>query len=118
NMAADGLRLSSPAGAIDRPPHDRPLRGDVLVGVRAENAAIAELGGSGTGGADGVLRGRIHVVEPMGAESFVTVELEGGDRVTCRAAPDFTADFGAPVGVRVEPDRLHLFDRESQRRLD
>lgn len=114
-MTADGHRLSSQAGTLVRSPASAaspPPRGEVLVGVRAENASLTMDDG------EGVLRGRIHVIEPMGAESFVTISLEGGGRLTCRAAPDYTAAFGEVVHVRVDPGHLHLFDPATERRLD
>jgi multiple sugar transport system ATP-binding protein len=87
-----------------------PVRG-VLIGVRAEDARVA------TEPRPDSRKGRIFVVEPMGPETFVTVELEAGGRVVCRAEPSFAAPPGAPAWVTLDPARLHLFDPRTERRI-
>ncbi len=64
----------------------------------------------------GSLEGRVWLVEPAGAETFVTVE-RGGELLTIRAAPDFQARSGAAVHLRADPGRLLWFDAVTGRRL-
>jgi len=65
-------------------------------------------------------------VEPMGNETLVDVRI-GDQRVMARAAREFTAPIGSPIGVRVAlksacffgPEgttALHRSDRASKRR--
>jgi multiple sugar transport system ATP-binding protein len=82
----------------------------VQVGVRPEDLALVP------GEAPGALEARVWLVEPVGAETWVTVE-RGGEQLTLRAPPDFEAPSGAAVHLRVDPDRLHWFDARSGRRL-
>jgi multiple sugar transport system ATP-binding protein len=80
------------------------LEGEGQVGVRAENVAV------GVGLLpEGAQEGRVAVVEPMGAETFVTVRVRG-ERVMARAAADFVVNPGDVVWIRVDPQHLHRFD--------
>jgi multiple sugar transport system ATP-binding protein len=85
------------------------------VGVRPEDLEVG-LAGSGAAPPPGALAGRVYLVEPLGAEAWVTVEREG-ERLTVRAPADFHPPSGAPVWVRVPEGRLHRFDSETGRRL-
>jgi multiple sugar transport system ATP-binding protein len=84
---------------------------DVIVGVRPEDLEV----GAGPR-PEGALGGRVYVVEPMGAETWVTVEL-GGERVVGRAPGDFGARSGEMVWVRYEPSQLLLFDAQTSLRV-
>ena len=90
------------------------------LGIRPEDIEIVPHGGAGA------LAGEIYVVEPMGNETLVDVRI-GEQRVMARAAREFTAPIGSPIGVRVALESacffgpegttaLHRSDRASQRR--
>lgn len=86
-------------------------RGGAVVGVRAEDLAI------GAGGPpSGAQEGRVWLTEPLGAETWVTVEV-AGERLVVRAEAGFTPAPGTPVWVKAHPERLHWFDLESGARL-
>ena len=89
-----------------------PHAPDVDVAVRPEHVEV----GLGAAPPDGAVPGRIFLVEAMGPESWVTVELQGGVRVMARAPSDFTAALGAPAWIRADRSRLHRFDRATGRR--
>jgi multiple sugar transport system ATP-binding protein len=97
--ADDSFRHASgtvalPAGAA---------RGPVKLGFRPEHAVLGEPG------APGSLRGEIYVVEPLGNETLITVSLDG-ELVNLRAAAGVEPAIGTPVGLVLDPIRLHLFD--------
>jgi len=82
----------------------------VTLGVRPEHLEV------GRGEVpEGALEGRVYLVEPMGSESWVTVEV-GGERLTARAPGDFRARTGEPVWLRYDAQRLHRFDEKTGRR--
>jgi multiple sugar transport system ATP-binding protein len=94
--------------------------GVTALGVRPEDIEILPEGTAG------VLEGEIYVVEPMGNETLVDVRI-GDQRVMARAAREFAAPIGSPIGVRVAlrsacffgPEgttALHRSDRASKRR--
>ena len=94
--------------------------GATALGVRPEDLEILPEGTPET------LSGEIYVVEPMGNETLVDVRI-GDQRVMARAAREFAAPIGSPIGVRVAlksacffgPEgttALHRSDRASKRR--
>jgi multiple sugar transport system ATP-binding protein len=94
--------------------------GASALGVRPEDLEILPQG------TPGALAGEIYVVEPMGNETLVDVRI-GDQRVMARAAREFAAPIGSPIGVRVAlksacffgPEgttALHRSDRASKRR--
>jgi multiple sugar transport system ATP-binding protein len=94
--------------------------GATALGIRPEDVEIVPHGTAGT------LAGEIYVVEPMGNETLVDVRI-GEQRLMARAAREFAAPIGSPIGVRVAsrsasffgPEgttALHRSDRASQRR--
>ena len=94
--------------------------GATALGIRPEDIEIV------APGTPAALAGEIYVVEPMGNETLVDVRI-GDQRVMARAAREFAAPIGSPIGVRVAlksacffgPEgttALHRSDRASQRR--
>jgi multiple sugar transport system ATP-binding protein len=91
--------------------------GDVLVGFRPEDVVLTTAG-------QGSLRAKVRVVESLGYERHVLCHVEGADDVAGRgdvvvrtpAMAAIPAD-GETVGLGVAPDRLHLFDTATTRRL-
>jgi multiple sugar transport system ATP-binding protein len=80
------------------------------LGLRPEDLAVARDGGAGP------LPATIWLVEPMGAETWVTVEREGA-RLVARCGADFVARPGERVSLAFDRRRLHRFDRASGRRV-
>ena len=85
---------------------------DVVAALRPEDIAVA--GGTPPPGA---LAGKVYVVEPMGAETWVTLEMEG-ERLTGRASADFHARSGENVWLSFDPERIGLFDARSEQRIE
>jgi multiple sugar transport system ATP-binding protein len=81
-----------------------------LVALRPEDLALSLRGEPGS------LQGRVWLVEPMGAETWVTVE-RGPARLVARCAAGFDAPPGATVHLSFDAARLHWFDPESERRI-
>ncbi len=74
-----------------------------IAGVRPEHLELG-LGAP----APGAAAGSVYLVEPLGAESLVTVAI-GERRVVARAAPDFEAPVGAPAWVRPHAGKVLFF---------
>jgi multiple sugar transport system ATP-binding protein len=92
-------------------PETLGLREDgVTLGLRPEHLEV----GKGAAPA-GTQSGQVYLVEPMGSESWVTVDV-AGERLIARAAEDFAARTGEPVWLRYDAQRLHRFDTASGRR--
>jgi ABC-type sugar transport system ATPase subunit len=102
-LTCDALRLHLPGA--------RARAGAVRLGVRPQHLALVDA----TAGA----RGRIELLEPLGAARVVHVVLESAPAPVALLDPsDAPLETGAAVGIAVDPVQLHLFDPASGNRLD
>lgn len=97
---ADNVEISGLRNDVDAP---------VTLGYRAEDAEVAMPG-------EGAIRAAIYSVELLGDATMVTVRA-GGALAAVKAAKDFRAEIGDPVGFGIAPRICHLFDRQSGERL-
>jgi ABC-type sugar transport system ATPase subunit len=98
------------AGArLDRG-HDLPADAALEAGVRPEDVELASEARPGFAPA------RALTSEPMGNETIVAFEARGA-RLVARAGPEFEATPGAPLFFRLVPERVHLFDSATGRRI-
>ena len=119
----DGVLLGSQRLAV-RTAH----RGDVILGIRPEALEPAGAGGPG------VLSLRVVLSEMLGSDVLLHLEAPAssvltGDmldtedeelvddttRFVARVPPSFRADPGSTVHLRVDRDRVHLFDPKTER---
>ena len=77
--------------------------GPVTFGVRPEHLAVASE-------AEADFRGRVEIVEKLGAESLVYLQTGfSADPVTIRISPERQVRPGDDLPIRVERERFHLF---------
>ena len=79
-----------------------PVNG-IQIGIRPEDVQLA------TTPAEGWDTGRVLVVEPMGSESLMTLDRRG-HRLVARVAPDFHAESGQELWVRLPEEKVLRFD--------
>ena len=84
---------------------------EVILGVRPEDVVIRREPGTGS------VPGDVFVVEDLGNERLITLDL-GGQFILSRVPPDYPAEMGERLWFTFDPERAHLFDPVSQRRLD
>jgi multiple sugar transport system ATP-binding protein len=84
----------------------RGYRGSLVLGVRPENLSLAPLGPDAL-----VLQSTLSLVEPLGAETLITVRVGGVDWVA-RVAAGVRGKFGDPITLHLLPQHLHLFDAQ------
>ena len=100
-----GLDLEAPIGSAAS--DGLPANG--LLGIRPEDLRLVAPDG-------GDLAGEIYVIEPSGREKLV--DVQSGEKVfRVVAEPGFHGEIGDAVGLKLDRERLHLFDRESDQRL-
>lgn len=86
---------------------------DILLGIRPHDVELVAPG-------EGDARARVDVVEPLGSEILLHLDLEGrkgAEEFRAIVPPEFSPGVDAAVGVRLRRDRLHLFDAGSGARL-
>jgi ABC-type sugar transport system ATPase subunit len=98
--------------AIDLGPRQlRNARQNVTLGVRPEAVSIDAKATDG-------IRAEVILTELAGAELFVYLRLADGDEIGARCDPrEVSVEAGEIVGVRFDPQRIHLFDQESGQTL-
>ena len=97
-----GLRLPLPRELAARAP-GAPLK----LGVRPENLRLAR-----TSEHDLALPAEVVLLEPLGAETLVTLKV-GGSELIARLAADFRQPALSPVTLHLHPQHLHLFNAET-----
>jgi multiple sugar transport system ATP-binding protein len=100
-LGSSAQRLPFPANEA----YYRSLAGRaVTFGVRPE-----DIGSEKNGANDVKLDARVVVIEPLGAETLVTLACEGGELIA-RLPPDIAFAPGQQAGVWINMDKIHLFD--------
>ncbi len=88
--AGPELRLSLAGGAEVAMPLSGPAPGDAVeIGLRPEHLRLASPGAEAQGL---MLEGKVTLIEELGSESFVHMDLADGTRVTIRAGRDEAVD--------------------------
>jgi multiple sugar transport system ATP-binding protein len=96
------LRLGESEIAVPRPQTALSAGTPVTVGIRPEHIAVVP--------ADGALALTVDLVEQLGGETFVYASAPGLPQITLRQDGQVQLARGAPVAIRFDPQRLHLFD--------
>jgi multiple sugar transport system ATP-binding protein len=84
-----------------------------VFGVRAEDLHL-DPAAAGKGG--GSIKGRVFAVEPLGAETLLAVDTDGGE-CTARLPRDTRAEIGASVELFFGAEAAYLFDATSSRAI-
>lgn len=109
---AGRLRLRTADFAVDAP---AALGADgeraVAIGVRPQDLRPAAV-------ENGDLAGRVEVVEPLGSAVLVHARSKAGTPFRMLLPPDADVAVDAPIGARLDRDRLHLFDAQTGSRMD
>jgi ABC-type sugar transport system ATPase subunit len=113
SRSSRGLRLASPAFAIDGVPEEGGWPSEILLGVRPHEIAL-------TGPGEGHGIGRAEIVELLGSTTLIHLRVDGeSDGLLRIVVPsDVTVAVDDPVGFRVNVDRLHVFDERTGQRLN
>ncbi|MDI3317075.1 MAG: sn-glycerol-3-phosphate ABC transporter ATP-binding protein UgpC [Bacillota bacterium] len=115
----EGVRFRSSGLDIRLPARLAELAADhhgreMVLGVRPEHVVVEPERVAALG--ETAFDAAVEVVEPLGAESYLHVTA-GEDRLTVRTQPDIRTGMGERLRLAIEPERIHLFDGESQEAL-
>jgi multiple sugar transport system ATP-binding protein len=97
--------------ATGKLPHLKQLAGDRVpadgfVGMRPESVRVRPAGG-------GALQGRVELVESLGADTLIYVDVDGVQLVS-RQSDRTSAHAGDRVGLDLDPAALHFFDPQGR----
>ena len=62
---------------------------------------------------DGIVEANVEVTELMGAETYLYMNCEG-QGINARVAPTNTAKPGDKIQIAIEPQKIHLFDKDTE----
>ena len=100
----ENLILPAPAERQDR---YRPYVGkDMIFGIRPEHLTERKVH---TEEAQLDLDAEVHVLEPMGMDTMVFIEL-GGTEIAARSAPKAVSDVGETMTFTIDMNNMHLID--------
>jgi len=102
-----GEELVVEAGTLAVPVTLAEYEGQVYLGVRPEHVGLS-------GVDQGVGNGDVLGVEPLGSETIVHLNV-GGQPLVARLPGLVNVQVGTRVGVKVDRQRLHLFDAAGER---
>ena len=80
----------------------------VWLGVRPEHIQVCDKAGAS-------LCGTVAVVEYLGSEQFAYVDCGLDEMITVSADPSSEIVLGAEVGISLDPNQIHFFDRNERR---
>ncbi|KXG74893.1 ABC transporter ATP-binding protein [Thermotalea metallivorans] len=82
----------------------------VVLGIRPEHVNLcADEGSEG-------IRGRVEVTEPLGAETYVYLNVEGNNLIS-RVYSDWKVGVNDRVKLEFHLDKIHVFDQESEKAI-
>ena len=103
---SDGLMFTWRDHHIPLENEAKSVATESILGVRAEDVELTQDSG------DGVLRGIVGLVEPVGADKFVRIEIDVDAYWYVRVSSVTDVREGEAIGMRIPADRHHLYDRE------
>jgi multiple sugar transport system ATP-binding protein len=98
--------------SIAVPPTAATADGPVILGVRPHDIAIDRADGNAGP------RGTVSLVEPLGSEQLVYVNVPGGHDFVAAVGPESSPRVDETVSLRIAPSALHLFDAKTGGRID
>lgn len=84
---------------------------EIILGVRPESIHDEEMFISNA--TTGVIDANVEITELMGAETFLYLNCEGIS-LTARVDPRSTARPGDDIKVAIDPNKIHIFDKETE----
>ena len=98
HVTGSGFRIELPAARFAT-----AGRGRAVLGIRPPDVAMAN------GQTGNVVSGSIDIIEYLGNEVLVTVQVAGGE-IRALVRPGVALVDGATLRLRLDPDKVHLFD--------
>jgi multiple sugar transport system ATP-binding protein len=87
--------------------HERPKAGTLTLSIRPERVRVVA-----PDSPEATLRGKVVLVEPLGAHDIVHLDSEGTDLRTI-ASPGDRPRIGDTLGLVLDPSAVHVFDDET-----
>ena len=105
------FKIKLPASKNDKGQLENYVDKEVIMGIRPEHIhdepkLLKEF-------PDGIVNANVEVTELMGAETYLYVNCET-HHLIARVAPETTAKMGEEIDITLEPEKIHLFDKDTE----
>ncbi len=105
------FKVKLPAYKHEKGQLDNYVDKEVIMGIRPEHIhdepkLLKEF-------PDGIVNANVEVTELMGAETYLYVDCET-HKLIARVSPETTAKMGEEIDITLEPDKIHLFDKDTE----
>ncbi|MDE5569974.1 MAG: sn-glycerol-3-phosphate ABC transporter ATP-binding protein UgpC [Ruminococcus sp.] len=87
---------------------------EIVLGIRPESIHDEEMYLSNA--TTGVIDAYVDLTEMMGAEVYLYLTCQGNN-LTARVSPRSTARIGDQIKVAIDPNRIHIFDKETEKTI-
>jgi len=87
---------------------------EIILGIRPESIHDEEMYLSNA--TTGIINADVEITEMMGAETYLYLLCEGVS-MTARVSPRSTARPGDNIRVALDPNRIHIFDKETEKAI-
>jgi sn-glycerol 3-phosphate transport system ATP-binding protein len=111
-LSSDGNEVKEPGGSTFKLAERivNSSGASVMVGIRPEHITLAN-------GEKDAFQIPVELVEVLGADTLVHGPLNGGSQLTIRLPGSYKVAQGDKLKLRINPDKLHLFDPDTGMRL-
>lgn len=92
----------------------RYVNREIVLGIRPESIHDEEMYLSNA--TTGVCQANVELTEMMGAEIYLYLNC-AGNPLTARVSPRSTAKIGDTIDIAIDPNRIHLFDKETEKTI-
>lgn len=92
----------------------RYVNREIILGIRPESIHDEEMYLSNA--TTGVVDADVELTEMMGAEIYLYLNC-AGNPLTARVSPRSTARIGDQIKIAIDPNRIHLFDKETEKTI-
>ncbi len=96
------------------PELERYVDKDIILGIRPENVHDEPMYVNSA--TTGLINCNVEITEMMGAETYLYLLCEGIS-LTARVSPRSTARPGDEIQVALDPNKIHLFDKETEKTI-
>ena len=96
------------------PELERYVDKDIVLGIRPENVHDEPMYVNSA--TTGLINCNVEITEMMGAETYLYLLCEGIS-LTARVSPRSTARPGDEIQVALDPNKIHLFDKETEKTI-
>lgn len=89
---------------------------DVVLGIRPEGISVKD--DLSDKNVNSYIKANVEVAEMLGSETYLYLNVDGNnDSIIARVKPSTRVNIGENIDIELRADKIHIFDKESERAL-